>query len=253
MRDEIEFELRTLARALRAIPEPAMRREYLLERLEGGDLETAHELLAAILGEEATPGEPLRETALGVLRSGGATREFPYELRADLYALAHDHGDSFLMRVLRSAEAAQVLEDPSAELHAQLAEIPLGTRRSLARGDDPNVLERLLLDGDVTVITHLLENPRIVEAQVVRIAARRPVAASTLRAIERSRRFGTRNAVRRALARNPYCPTELALLLLGGLSAPELDEIAADETLHPTLRLHAREERQRRSPRDAET
>ena len=251
MTDDVpEPDLRELARALRAIPEAAMRRECLLERIEASGPEPGHALLSAILGETAAPGEPLRETALGMLRSGGATREFPYGLRSELYASAHAAGDSFLMRVLRSAEAAQVLGDPDGELSPQLAEIPLGTRRSLARGHDLGVLEKLLLDGDATVIGHLLENPRITEAHVVRIAARRPIAASTLREIERSRRFGTRPAVRRALARNPYCPTELALLLLGGLTAPELDEIGADETLHPTLRLHAREERQRRSPRE---
>ena len=101
------------------------------------------------------------------------------------------------------------------------------------------------------VIDHLLENPRIVEAHVVRIAARRPIPASTLRAIERSRRFGDRPAIRRALARNPYTPTELSLLLLGGLPASELREIAADETLHATLRTHAREELALRAPRAA--
>ncbi len=227
-----------------------MRRESLLERVEAGGPEDGYALLSAILGEQATPGEPLRETALAVLRAGGATREFPYELRSELYARAHAAGDGFLMRVLRSAEASRVLEDASGELPKQLAEIPLGARRSLARGHDLGVLEKLLLDGDPTVIGHLLENARIVEAHVIRIAARRPIAASTLREIERSRRFGGRPAVRRALVRNPYCPTELALLLLGGLSAPELDEIAHDETLHPILRLHAREERHRRAPRE---
>ena len=136
-----DLDLRELARTLGAIPEPAMRRECLLERVEANGAEAGHALLSAILGEDATPGAPLRETALAVLRTGGATREFPYELRSQLYACAHAAGDSFLMRVLRSAEATQVLEDPGSELSPQLAEIPLGTRRSLARGNELGVLE----------------------------------------------------------------------------------------------------------------
>jgi len=241
--------LEALARTLLAIAEPAMRRERLLVELEATSACERYAWLSAILGAEATPGEPLRETALAVLRDGGATRPFPYGLRAELYEHAHRARDAFVMRLLRSAEALQTLEDPGAELSPRLAEIPLGTRRALARGHDLPVLEKLLLDGDPVVIAHLLENPRIVEAHVVRIAARRPVAASTLREVERSRRFGQRLAVRRALARNPFTPTELSLLLLGGLPASELRSIARDETLHPVLRLHAREERARRAPR----
>ena len=105
-----------------------------------------------------------------------------------------------MSRLLRSAAAAAEMRDPAAALPREVAEIPLGMRRSLARGDDPNLLDRLLLDPDPVVIDHLLENPRITEDDVVRIAARRPIPASTLERIHASRRFATRPRVLFAMA-----------------------------------------------------
>ena len=128
-----------------------------------------------------------------------------------------------------------------------MAEIPLGVRRSLARGIDADLLERLLRDPDPVVIDHLLENPRIREDDVVRLAARRPVPAPTLGAIHASRRFGVRPRVRQALAGNPYCPTDVALEAMAPLPRPVLRDLARDETLHPDVRRHAREKLDRRS------
>ncbi|MDX1649451.1 MAG: hypothetical protein R3263_06325, partial [Myxococcota bacterium] len=198
------------------------------------------------------PGAPaphlhtVHEMMSAVLREGGARRPLPYDLRAALYTEASRHGDAFVMRLLRSADAAEAMDDPAAALPRAVAEMPLGVRRALARSDDLPMLERLLLDADHVVILHLMRNPRITEDHVVRIAARRPIPASTLREIARSTRFGGRPRVRTAIARNPYCPTDLAILLLGALPLREVRDIARDETLHPETRRHAREELERR-------
>jgi hypothetical protein len=56
--------------------------------------------------------------------------------------------------------------------------------------------------------------------------------------------------VRLALARNPYCPLEVAVRALGSLAASDLREIAGDATLHADVRRHADQERMRRSPDD---
>jgi hypothetical protein len=127
-----------------------------------------------------------------------------------------------------------------------MAEIPLGVRRSLARGMDLRVLEKLLLDPDPIVLDHLLRNPRLTEEHVVRIAARRPISEAALRAVAESARYGTRPQVRVAVARNPYCPTDLALRLIGTLPLPVLREMGADGTLEARVRAHARDELRRR-------
>jgi len=242
-------EVAGLERRLRGIPEPAMRRELALEALESRSPEEGYALVAAALHqpEGRAPWLPILQRSLEeMLLEGGAARPLAYALRAALYAEAARREDEGVMRLLRSRDAARSLAEPGAALPPALAELPLGVRRSLARGVDPHLLERLLRDADPVVIRHLLANPRLTEDQVVRIAARRPVAAPTLEAIFRSRRFGRRRRVRLALARNPYCPTDVAVRALRGLPAGELDEIARDATLHAAVRRHAAQERARR-------
>lgn len=248
-RPELEAALRALDRRLQAVAEPAMRREVLLEELEARTPQEAYALLSAVMTRPGAPAphlRTLREVAAAVLRRGGATRPLGYPLRAAVYEQALRADDAFVMRLLRSADAAEVMRDPGAALPPALAELPLGVRRALARRDDPAALERLLLDPDPIVIRHLLANPRVTEPLVVRLAARRPIAASTLREIERSRRFGGRPRVRVALACNPYCPTDLAIALLGGLPLARVRAIARDETLHAETRRHAASELARR-------
>lgn len=245
---ELEDELERLERRLRAVAEAPMRRECLLERLEDLGPESAYPLVAAALSQPAGSADRLllRQVLQEVLREGGASRPVPYELATGIYAEASARDDEFVMRMLRAPTAAETMEPPGGALHRSVAELPLGVRRSLARGSEPAMLEKLLLDPDPVVIGHLLENPRVTEAQVVRIAARRPIPAETLRAISSSRRFATRTAVRIAVARNPYCPTDVAVGLLGTLPLGELREVAADATVHPVTRRHAQAELARR-------
>ena len=222
-----------------------MRREIVLERLEAKDMDGAYAFVSAVLrrSDRTRPSLPhLQQTLNQVLVEGGATRPLDYEWRAALYAVAAEHRDEFLMRLLRSSDAAAAMQNTRAALPKSVADIPLGVRRALAKGDDKGLLDRLLLDPDAIVVGHLLENPRITEDDMVRIAARRPIPGSTLSRIRRSRRFGSRLRVRLAVAQNPYCPTELALEVLGTLPADALKDIARDGTLHEEVRQHARDE-----------
>jgi hypothetical protein len=176
-----EAELRQLERRLRGIRETAMRRELVREQLEARDVAEAYALVAAAVRrpERERPALPhLREALHEVLVEGGAARDLDYERRAALYALAAEQEDEFVMRLLRSSDAAESMRDPGAGLPRSVADIPLGMRRTLAKGFDKGLLERLLLDPDPIVIEHLLENPRVTEDDVVRIAARDRACAS---------------------------------------------------------------------------
>ncbi len=237
-------ELEHLCRRLEGLPEPAMRRETLLVELEAREPEAAYGLIAGALGRSDL--ETLERTAHEVLARGGALRPFGYGLRSALYLVAAERGDTFLARLLRSPQAAASMDDPSAALPRDVAELPLGMRRSLAKGLDRDLLQKLMLDPDPVVVSHLLENPRIREDDVVRLAARRPVPGMTLATIHGSRRFAARPRVRRALAGNPYCPTDVALEAMAALPKPALRDLARDETLHADVRRHAAEQLSRR-------
>jgi len=109
-----------------------------------------------------------------------------------------------------------------------LAKVPLGVRRSLARRSDIGLIERLLGDPDPAVVANLLNNPRVTEVEVVRMAARSPVREEVLTAIARHSRWGVRRRVRVALAHNPGTPTGVTLGLLHLLLDQELAAIARD-------------------------
>jgi hypothetical protein len=111
---------------------------------------------------------------------------------------------------------------------------------------NPHILEKLLLDPDPIVLDHLLRNPRLTEEHVLRIAARRPISEPALRMLADSARFSVRPRVRAAIARNPYCPTDLALQLIGTLPLPVLREMRADAALDARVLTHVREEILRR-------
>ena len=139
--------------------------------------------------------------------------------------------------MLRSLPAREAAERPELLMSKELTDIPLGRRRSLAKGEEKHWLEALALDLDCVVIRNLLRNPKLVEADVVRIAALRPVATSTLVEVGRCERWVVRPRVRVALARNPYTPAQLAIKLVSSLPLSDLKAMRSDPDLHAeTLR-----------------
>lgn len=242
--------LADLERKIEHVLDPGMRRGLALELLRSLPAEEFYRLLSAVLDRGPSPdGSPfdrLRDAVHGAVLDGVGDGSLPYELRCDVYARAAEAGDEAVMRVLRTLPAADAAVPP---LDPELAEIPLGRRRSLARGDDVRLLEKLARDSDPLVIRQLLTNPRLREPDVLRIAALRPVHAATLEEIERNPRWWQRARVRAALARNPYCPVQIALRAVETLSLPVLREMRRDPDLHPELLRHVDDEVARRARR----
>jgi hypothetical protein len=233
-----------LDRRLAHVLEPAMRRRIVRDAL----LEAGAEATCAVLAEverrppgaDRTVQNRLREAIRDVLLGTDSGCVIPYELHRTVYESARRSDDADVMGILRSLPVQEELE--VALLPHELSEIPLGRRRSLALGDDFQLLELLARDLDPVVIRHLLRNPRTRESEVIRIAARRPIAPSTLEEIFRSERWSPQPRVRAALARNPYCPTAIAMRLIATLPLPELREMRGDPGMHEET--HASVERE---------
>ncbi|MBE9532008.1 MAG: hypothetical protein IME98_04310 [Proteobacteria bacterium] len=115
----------------------------------------------------------------------------------------------------------------------------LGTRRSLSKGSVKETLDKLLLDADPMIIENLLNNPRIVRFQVLKIAAARPARPEILVLLARHAKWGKEYGVRVALTMNPYSPPRLAIALLELLNRKDQKQVAVDETLHGQLRRSA--------------
>ncbi len=117
--------------------------------------------------------------------------------------------------------------------------LSLGQRRAAARTRDRFMIDRLIRDRNPMVIAQLLNNPRLVEQDVIHIAALRPTTPKVLTLVANHQRWSSRYAVRKALACNPYTPTPISLNLLSILMLQDLRFIANNGVLPRELQAEA--------------
>lgn len=157
-----------------------------------------------------------------------------------LFMAARDADDTALQALLLDASPARAYAEEAVRA-PQLnldREVTLGERRTLARRPDRGLIDRLLTDPDPGVIANLLHNPRITEADVVRVASRRPNTAAVLDAVFRAR-WSTRPEVQIALVLNPYSPVDLACGLVPLLDRRTIKRVRREANLHPAVRTTA--------------
>ena len=234
---DVVGDAKTLCRYLAALPELTMREAVLAERLVALPPEAAASL-AGELVRRAPSGTPY-DVAMLALAGMLDSDRLPYEQRSAIYNEARARGDILLVRLLLSPQDAPI-GNPTAAPILERPNITLGERKSLARTHRRDLLDRVLRDPDPTVLVILLANPRVTEADVVRLAARRPTTPDLQRVLFRATRFRTRYAVRRALILNPHTPSDLAAQLVGLLSAVDLRRVEADAQLSDAVRAAAR-------------
>lgn len=163
----------------------------------------------------------------------------------ELYQAAHELGFDEVQRLLRRGRAARKPARDGAPDNA-FVEQPLGTRKTLARSHDRLVLDRIMRDRHPAVVRILLDNPRIVERDVVMMAAQQPNHPDVLIEIVRHPRWVQRYQVQKALVFNPYLPVNRGLPLLEFLTAPDLRELSTTPTVAPELRVYAARHQQAR-------
>jgi len=228
-----------LCRRLAVVSDPEQRARSLGVLLAEYGPETIAAVLAQIIeaADHRLPGADLLVQAMiypglrCVWDESLATRIMAYARRDGRYDLA---GMFLDLPVLDPR-----LQTPAPPLPRAMAKVPLGVRRSLARRSDIGLIERLLGDPDPAVVANLLNNPRVTELEVVRMAARSPVREEVLAAIARHPRWGIRHRVRVTLAHNPGTPTGITLGLLHLLLDQELAELARDGRLSQVVTSRA--------------
>jgi hypothetical protein len=140
--------------------------------------------------------------------------------------------DTRLHPRLRSAADSQVA--------ARLSALSVGERVTIARRASAAVVAQLLSDPSPRVIAAVLDNPRLTEGALARLAHRETAPAPILRLIAEDRRWGARYDIRVALARNPRTPAATALRLLATLRKPDLATVASDPRVEDAVRRRAR-------------
>ncbi|MGQ9654937.1 MAG: hypothetical protein ACUVXD_12800 [Thermodesulfobacteriota bacterium] len=207
-----------------------------------------------------------------ILRSMGKVQDLEIRLvqdaLLDLEALRACLGSEFIDRVRRFSKAkgfqgvldlfddgGSFRSDPDGDLHVTSPEfkgVSLGVRRALARRPAMRWLEKLLQDQDPGVIRNLLSNPRLTEAEVLKVASRAPVSPRVLEEVARSQRWISRYKVKKALVLNPYTPLGVSLPLLGFLMTQDLLFVSRRDGLSPTLRCRALKLWEERRPRETD-
>jgi hypothetical protein len=126
--------------------------------------------------------------------------------------------------------------------------LTLGERRALARQPSRKAFDKLLSDPLPMVVKNLLENPRLTEDDVLRMAARRPAYPQVIGEVARHPTWSQRARVRMAIVQNPGTPPELSVPLVRLLIRPELMQVVSAPDVPAVVRAAASELLERRPP-----
>ncbi len=154
-----------------------------------------------------------------------------------------------LAPLLYDRELGEIAEDvrvrPSVRRRAEeilklrIEEMALGERISLARRPSRALIAALVDGTDAGVLRALLGNPRLVEADAVRIASGAGTPPEVLRLLAEHAAWGNRRSVRMALLSNRRTPVPTALRLLRDASRLDLSRLAADGDAPRIVRIGA--------------
>ncbi len=224
---------RRVADRLAALPETSMRAAVLAGILGTLDAEDAAWMLDVLATSGRSGGPPFDLALLAALEMVELGR-LDYPLVRAIFETA----DRLNLEGCKELLYTPSLDPTSTEesgrprpLVPGTKPLTLGERKSLARGWKRDVLEKLLVDPSQDVIALLLDNPRVTEDDVLRIATSRRASADALLLVLAHRRWKTRPRVRRALLLNPRVPEAVAVRLVGLLPSQEVAELSRDPQL----------------------
>lgn len=113
------------------------------------------------------------------------------------------------------------------QLLARLPKLTIGERTTTARSCSREIVKVLTNDPDPKVFAALLDNPRLVEEDLVALIGSERARVHQLSMIATSRKWSSRRAIRLALVTNPETPRAVAASQLRFLSAEDLRSIHA--------------------------
>ena len=226
-------------RRITALPELPMRRAALGETLNSLDDEEAvwwlDQLVRGALWGRSPEIDAMLACADWLVR---LDPDDDYERIQSMYLAAVDAERESVLLLLRDPPPHRGLRVGARLPEVRLPlerDVSIGERRSMARGQDRQLLQRLLLDPSPLVIDKLLENPALTIEDVLIVATRRPTLPELVLMLARKPRWFKEHRVREAIVQNPFAGTGLALKLLPTLHVQTLRRIRNAGDLHPTV------------------
>ena len=141
-------------------------------------------------------------------------------------------------------ELKRIAED---QLLARLAQLSLGQKITLARRGPARVAGALLAEGHPQILSVVLDNAYLTEAQVLKALAREKLSPAVAHAIAQHRRWSCVYNVRLALIRAPGTTLATILAYLPELNATDLRDLSAPGVVSEPLRKYLQAELDRRS------
>ena len=239
-----------LKRVLLSLPDLALRTSWLRDFLNHGSAHESATLLNALCEDNERAQPQAREAMLPVALLFASLGEC--RLLEQLRTQADGRHLLSLARLLRRAPPPVIHDRRARDLpvpdYGGGRELTVGERKSLARSPNRRAFDKLLADPHPLVIRQLLENPRLVEDDVVRMTARRPARLEVLEAIAQHGRWLSRPRVRLSVLFNPGSPPALSMPLLAVCTRNELSEVLHHSESSPVLRSAALELLERLPP-----
>jgi hypothetical protein len=224
--------------------------DVLLSLLDNPALDETHVCL--LLERKDLRGEILEEVARrkALLKSYRVKRALAFHPRTPRLISLRLLRDLYLMDLVQVAilpgVPAELKRNAEEQLLARLPQLPLGQKITLARRGPARVAGALLAEGHAQVITIVLDNPYMTEAQILRALAREKLPISVIPAIVGHRKWSITYNIRLALVRHPAAPLATILSYLPELTVSDLRELAAPGIVPENLRKYLQAEVQRR-------
>jgi predicted regulator of amino acid metabolism with ACT domain len=205
-----------------------------------------------LLERKNLPGEVLEEVARRkpLLKSYRIKRGLAFHPRTPRLVTLRLLRDLYLMDLVQltllpgiPTELKLNAED---QLVSRLPQLPLGQKITLARRGPARLAGALLAEGHAQIVSIVLDNAYLTEAQVLKVLSREKLPPIVVRSVAQHRKWSLVYNIRLALVRHPASPLSAVLGYLPELTVSDLRELASPGIVAESLRKYLEAEVHRR-------
>jgi hypothetical protein len=224
--------------------------EVLLALLDNPALDETQ--LCLLLDRKDIPTEVLEEVARRkpLLKNYRVKRALAFHPRTPRLASLRLIRELYLMDIVQltllPGISLELKRNAEEQLVARLPQLPLGQKITLARRGTARVAGALLAEGHAQVLSVVLDNGSLTEAQVLKVLSRERLPVGVVKAVAQHRKWSHTYNVRLALVRHPNSTLSTILAYLPELTVSDLRELAAPGIVSENLRKYLLAEIQQR-------
>jgi hypothetical protein len=200
--------------------------------------------LCLLLDRKDLPTEVLEEVARRkpLLKNYRVKRALAFHPRTPRLASLRLIRELYLMDLVQltllPGTSAELKRNAEGQLVARLPQLPLGQKITLARRGTARVAGALLAEGHAQVLSVVLDNPGLTEAQVLKALSRERLPVGVVKAVAQHRKWSHTYNVRLALVRHPSSTLSTILGYLPELTVSDLRELASPGIVSENLRKY---------------